>query len=135
MSEVCPYAEVKVNMDKLMSIADDDQISKVNEYADTIENFFDTPERKEDATILQEFAKEEPRKSWESYKDDFGEIDLENVEDAIEPVEEEVDDAVEAVEEEDVVSEDAEIEPVEEEVEVVEDAIEPVDEDVVSEDA
>ena len=135
MSEVCPYAEVKVNMDKLMSIADDDQISKVNEYADTIENFFDTPERKEDATIFQEFAKEEPRKSWESYKDDFGEIDLENVEDAIEPVEEEVDDAVEAVEEEDVVSEDAEIEPVEEEVEVVEDAIEPVDEDVVSEDA
>ena len=135
MSEVCPYAEVKVNMDKLMSIADDDQISKVNEYADTIENFFDTPERKEDATIFQEFAKEEPRKSWESYKDDFGEIDLENVEDAIEPVEEEVDDAVEAVEEEDVVSEDAEIEPDEEEVEVVEDTIEPVDEDVVSEDA
>ena len=136
MSEVCPYAEVKVNMDKLMSIADDDQISKVNEYADTIENFFDTPERKEDATILQEFAKEEPRKSWESYKDDFGEIDLENVEDAIEPVEEEVDDAVEAVEGEDVVSEDAEIEPDEEEVEVVEDAIEPVEEeDVVSEDA
>ena len=135
MSEVCPYAEVKVNMDKLMSIADDDQISKVNEYADTIEKFFDTPERKEDATIFQEFAKEEPRKSWESYKDDFGEIDLENVEDAIEPVEEEVDDAVEAVEEEDVVSEDAEIEAVEEEVEVVEDAIEPVDEDVVSEDA
>ena len=135
MSEVCPYAEVKVNMDKLMSIADDDQISKVNEYADTIENFFDTPERKEDATIFQEFAKEEPRKSWESYKDDFGEIDLENVEDAIEPVEEEVDDAVEAVEEEDVVPEDAEIEPDEEEVEVVEDTIEPVDEDVVSEDA
>jgi len=135
MSEVCPYAEVKVNMDKLMSIADDDQISKVNEYADTIEKFFDTPERKEDATIFQEFAKEEPRKSWESYKEDFGEIDLENVEDAIEPVEEEVDDAVEAVDE-DVVSEDAEIEAVEEEVEVVEDAIEPVEEeDVVSEDA
>ena len=73
--EVVPYNEVKDQFEKVQTLPNDDEevAARVNEHIETIENYFDTPEMKEDETRTP-FAKGEPRASWDSYKDDFAEV-------------------------------------------------------------
>ena len=73
--EVVPYNEVKDHFEKVQALPNDDEevAARVNEHIETIENYFDTPEMKEDETRTP-FAKGEPRASWDSYKDDFAEV-------------------------------------------------------------
>ena len=128
--EVVCYDEVKPHMELLKGLPNDESLSiKINEYADEIEEFFNTDEKKADSEFTAEFAKDEPRKSWEHYTENFPEDIFEG---GIEPVEEvpeenaeieavEEDDLedvgeLEAVEEDDVVD-DGELEAVEDEVE------------------
>jgi len=133
--QVVPYNEVVETIQKFKGLEnlDDELANKINQYAEEIEEYFDTPEKREDDTVT-DFAKNEPRKSWEHYTDDFDftidELGSEQTEDAeddeIEPVEDELVDSIEPVEDELVdsiepVEEDEadEIEPVEETIEVV----------------
>ena len=98
--EVVSYDEVKPHMELLKSLPNDESLSvKINEYADEIEEFFNTDEKKADTEFSAEFAKDEPRKSWEHYTENFPEDIFEG---DLEPVEEEIPE------------ETAEIEPVEE---------------------
>ena len=105
-----------------MENADNESLStKVKEYESEIEEFFNTSDKREDSDFSAEFAKDEPRKSWESYTEDFPEDifsgDVESIGD-IEPVEDSEDDGeVEPVEEEEAVEDEGEIEPEPEEVE------------------
>ena len=129
--QIVPYDDVKEHMDILKAASEnDEELSlKVDEYMAEIEEFVNTADYEDEA---QEFAKDEPRKSWESYKSDFPEDVFENS-DAIEtgdiePVEEDVEEtSIEAAGED--VEEDVEetsIEPAEDE----EGSLEPVEEDV-----
>ena len=98
-NEVVSYGEARKNMDVLLeNAADESVLSKVKEYEAEIEEFFNTSDKREDADFSQEFAKDEPRKSWECYTDDFPEEilagDVESV-DEIEPADEPVVDDVE----------------------------------------
>ena len=122
--QVVPYNEVVETIQKFKGLEnlDDELANKINQYAEEIEEYFDTPEKREDDTVT-DFAKNEPRKSWEHYTDDFDftidELGSEQTEDAeddeIEPVEDELVDSIEPVEEDEA----DEIEPVEETIEVV----------------
>jgi DNA-directed RNA polymerase subunit B'/DNA-directed RNA polymerase subunit B len=134
--KVASYNEVIGNIEKLQELSKDDEnlAQKVNEHAATIENYYDTPERKEDESLVADFTKDEPRKSWESYKDDFGEVDFSDDGD-IEPVEDADEAGIELAEEEGdiepVEDDDGDIEPVEAEddgeIEVVEDDVEEIE--------
>ena len=98
-NEVVSYGEARKNMDVLLeNAADESVLSKVKEYEAEIEEFFNTSDKREDDDFSQEFAKDEPRKSWECYTDDFPEEilagDVESV-DEIEPADEPVVDDVE----------------------------------------
>ena len=66
--EVVPYNEVKDQFEKVQALPNDDEevAARVNEHIETIENYFDTPEMKEDETRTP-FAKGEPRASWDSF--------------------------------------------------------------------
>lgn len=76
--ELVPYNVVSENIKKLKEASEDDSelLVKVESYEGTVEKFFNTPELKDDDTFSVPFAKDEPRKSWESYKDDFVDFDL-----------------------------------------------------------
>ena len=131
-NEVVSYGEARKNMDVLLeNAADESVLSKVKEYEAEIEEFFNTSDKREDADFSQEFAKDEPRKSWECYTDDFPEEilagDVESV-DEIEPADEPV---VDDVEDEGVIEpEDAEGEGEIESVDVEDEGvIEPEDDD------
>ena len=80
--EVVSYEQVRKNMDILLeNTADESVLTKVKEYESEIEEFFNTSEKREDSDFSAEFAKDEPRQSWESYTADFPEEILEgNVE-------------------------------------------------------
>ncbi len=118
--EVVSYEKVRKNIDILLENADDESLStKVKEYESEIEEFFNTSDKREDSDFSAEFAKDEPRKSWESYTEDFPEDifsgDVESIGDIV-PVEDSEDDGeVEPVEE--AVEDEGEIEPEPEEVE------------------
>jgi hypothetical protein len=72
--EVVSYEKVRRNIDILLENADDESLStKVKEYESEIEEFFNTSDKREDSDFSEEFAKDEPRKSWESYTEDFPE--------------------------------------------------------------
>ena len=88
--KVVPYAEIIDVVDDLKAIEIDDEelAKKVDDYASLIEDYFDTPEMKENNEIEGSFKKGEPRKSWESYKDDFGDISFEETFEEIEEVSE-----------------------------------------------
>lgn len=119
--EIVSYNEVKENIEFLKGKTDDEALlTKINEFADEIEEFFDTPEKREDDEFSAEFAKEEPRKSWEYYTEDFPEDVFES---EAEPIEEAGE--IESAEDD---SEEVEIEPVEESPE--EDEIKPVEDDL-----
>ena len=118
--EVVSYEKVRKNIDILLENAADESVStKVKEYESEIEEFFNTSDKREDSDFSAEFAKDEPRKSWESYTEDFPEDifsgDVESIGDIV-PVEDSEDDGeVEPVEE--AVEDEGEIEPEPEEVE------------------
>ena len=142
--QVVTYDEVKPHMDILKVAAENDEqlSSKVDEYAAEIEEYFSVDENNTDE--VQDFAKDEPRKSWESYTEDFPQDVFEESEvadDAIEPVEEEIEEvAIESAEDvseeetdiepaDDVSEEEVNIEPVEEtDIEPVEEVIEDIEE-------
>ena len=92
--KVVPYYEVNETILKFKGLPDLDEelANKINQYADEIEEYFDTPEKREDDTVT-DFAKKEPRKSWEHYSDDFdfdiNDLNEENLVESVEPVEEE----------------------------------------------
>ena len=118
--EVAAYEKVRKNIDILLEkAADESVLNKVKEHESEIEEFFNTSEKREDSDFFEAFAKDEPRKSWDSYTDDFPEdIFADDVEsdDAVEPVEDngdegEVEPVAEAAEDE------GEIEPEIEEAE------------------
>jgi len=132
--EVVSYEKVRKNIDILLENAADESVStKVKEYESEIEEFFNTSDKREDSDFSEEFAKDEPRKSWESYTEDFpedifsGDVesigDIEPVEDSedegeVEPVEEAVEDEGEIEPEPEEVESEGEIEPDEDEGEV-----------------
>ena len=135
--QVVAYDDVKLHMDILKVAAENDEqlSSKVDEYAAEIEEYFSVDENNTDE--VQDFAKGEPRKSWESYTEDFPQDVFEESEaadGAIELIEEESEEvAIESAEE--VSEEETDIEPIEEiDIEPVEDvseeetSIEPVEE-------
>ncbi len=125
--EVVSYEQVRKNMDILLeNTADESVLTKVKEYESEIEEFFNTSEKREDSDFSAEFAKDEPRQSWESYTADFPEEILEgNVESGeIEAADEPVVDDEGEIESVDV--EDGEVEPQESENEG---EIEPEDDD------
>ena len=125
--EVVSYEQVRKNMDILLeNTADESVLTKVKEYESEIEEFFNTSEKREDSDFSAEFAKDEPRQSWESYTADFPEEILEgNVESGeIEAADEPVVDDEGEIESADV--EDGEVEPQESENEG---EIEPEDDD------
>ena len=142
--QVVTYDEVKPHMDILKVAAENDEqlSSKVDDYAAEIEEYFSVDENNTDE--VQDFAKDEPRKSWESYTEDFPQDVFEESEvadDAIEPVEEEIEEvAIESAEDvseeetdiepaDDVSEEEVNIEPVEEtDIEPVEEVIEDIEE-------
>ena len=70
--QVVPYNEVVETIQKFKGLEnlDDELANKINQYAEEIEEYFDTPEKREDDTVT-DFAKNEPRKSWEHYTDDY----------------------------------------------------------------
>ena len=121
---VVPFSDVEKNIKAIKSIPNKtaEAEERINEFVAEIENYFDSPELKNDESLSVKFNSGEPRKSWISYKKDFPKINLKELvavsEDEIEPVEES---AAEPVEEEIV---DA-VEPVED---VEESAVEPVEE-------
>ncbi|WP_367263002.1 DNA-directed RNA polymerase subunit B [Methanobrevibacter sp.] len=136
--KVAPYYEVIGRIEKLQELSKDDEdlAQKVNEHADAIESYYDTPESKEDESLVADFTKDEPRKSWESYKDDFGEVDFTD-DGEIEPVEAVEDETgIELAEDEGDIEpvdaeDDGDIEPVD--AEDGEGDIEPAEEDDVEE--
>ena len=120
--KVVSYEEVRKNIDILLENAADESVStKVKEHESEIEEFFNTSDKREDSDFSEEFAKEEPRKSWESYTNDFPEDifsgDVESSGD-IEPVDEAVEDEGELEPEPEEVESEGEIEPDEDEGEV-----------------
>ena len=120
--KVVSYEEVRKNIDILLENAADESVStKVKEHESEIEEFFNTSDKREDSDFSEEFAKEEPRKSWESYTKDFPEDifsgDVESSGD-IEPVDEAVEDEGELEPEPEEVESEGEIEPDEDEGEV-----------------
>jgi DNA-directed RNA polymerase subunit B'/DNA-directed RNA polymerase subunit B len=140
--KIVSYEEVRKNMDVLIDNAPDESVlTKVKGYESEIEEFFNTSEKREDSDFSEEFTKDEPRKSWESYTEDFpegifeGNLESGEIEVADEPVVDDVEDAGEIeVADEPVVDdvEDAgEIEVADEPVvdDVEEGAIESADED------
>ncbi len=118
---VVSYPEVKKHMEHLIEQAQDNEevTEKINEHKDNIEKFFNTLELKEDSSFFAEFAKDEPRASWNHFTDDFHENIFENI---LKPEEEEMEAAAEEVEEteiEEPVTEDVEEAEIEEPVEEV----------------
>ena len=117
---VVSYPEVKKHMEHLIEQAQDNEevMEKINEHKDNIEKFFNTLELKEDSSFFAEFAKDEPRASWNHFTEDFHENIFEDI---LKPEEEEMEPAAEEVEETEIE------EPVTEDVEEAE-IEEPVDE-------
>ena len=82
---VVSYQKVINHIDVLKNYADDEvSMAKIRGYAIEIEEFFDANGNRNNEEFFVEFAKEEPRKSWEHYTDDFPE-DI--FDDLIEPIE------------------------------------------------
>ena len=112
---VVSYPEVKKHMEHLIEQAQDNEevMEKINEHKDNIEKFFNTLELKEDSSFFAEFAKDEPRASWNHFTDDFHEIIFEKLLKAEEDeIEEPVTEDVEEAEIEEPVEEVSEIETV-----------------------
>ena len=89
---VVPLNEIEGNITKLKEIAKNNEklTIKINDYASEIEKFCASFDGEED--IYSEFAKDEPRGSWEYYKSDFPNVTLDQLaETGIESVEEEPD--------------------------------------------
>ena len=132
--EVVSHDEVRKNIEILKENADDNSVSKVEQYEAEIEEFFNTA-LSEKFEFPIEFAKDEPRQSWESYTEDFDE-GIFAADDAgdIEPVEEDAaeDDELEVADEgeiePEVVEEEGSIEPEDDEG-----AIEPEDDEGIIE--
>ena len=133
--EVIPYEEAEDKIEHLKGIpADESVVAKVNKYADEIAEYFENEKRVAETEFPVEFAKGEPRKSWEHYTDDFPE-DIFDTE--IESIE--IEDS--QAEEEAVIEDAGEIESVDDDIEDVdvediEDAgeIESVDDDIEDDD-
>ena len=100
---VVPFNEVNPVINDLREKSADNEelLEKVNSHAANIDSYFDDEELKNDDELLVRFNSQEPRKSWESHKDDF-DLDENSQEYEIEPVEE-VEEAgdIEPVEDED----------------------------------
>jgi len=139
INEVVPFEEIEERINHLKGIpADEAVVIKVSEYADEIAEYFENEKRVADTEFPVAFSKDEPRKSWEKYTDDFPEdifdtelepvvdVEEESIEDAdeIESVEEEAIEPVEDDVEEESIEDAGEIEVAEEE-----DAIEAVEDD------
>ncbi len=139
INEVVPFEEIEERINHLKGIpADEAVVIKVSEYADEIAEYFENEKRVADTEFPVAFSKDEPRKSWEKYTDDFPEdifdtelepvvdVEEESIEDAdeIESVEEEAIEPVEDDVEEESIEDAGEIEVAEEE-----DAIETVEDD------
>ncbi len=102
-NNVVPFNEVNPVINDLREKSADNEelLEKVNSHAANIDSYFDDEELKNDDELFVRFNPQEPRKSWESHKDDF-DLDENSQEDEIEPVEE-VEEAgdIEPVEDED----------------------------------
>ena len=114
-NEVVSIDEVKQNIEILKNNTSDESVlNKINNHESEIVEFCDFVSEKDDFTFPVGFAKDEPRKSWEFYTEDFPEDVFENnvssTEDSgdIEPVEDEGD--IVSVED-DVVEDDGDIVP------------------------
>ena len=135
--EVAAYEKVRKNIDILLEkAADESVLNKVKEQKSENERSLKNKKKREDFDCIEAFAKDEPRKSWDSYTDDFPEdIFADDVEsdDAVEPVEDngdegEVEPVAEAAEDEGEIEPETEEEESEGEIEPDEDEgeVEPV---------
>jgi len=85
IDEVVAYEYVKGRIEHLKGIPAVESVSiKVLEYADEIAEYFENEKRVNETDFPVAFSKDEPRRSWEHYTDDFPE-DI--FDDLIEPVE------------------------------------------------
>ena len=121
IDEVVPFEEIEERINHLKGVpAEEAVVIKVSEYADEIAEYFENEKRVADTEFPVAFSKDEPRKSWEQYTDDFQE-DIFDIELPVEDVEEEG--AIESVEE-DSIEDAGKIEAAEEEDDFEEDSIE-----------
>ena len=97
--EVVPYREIRKRIDLLYAYDNDEYLqNKIEGYEKDVEKFFNKPELKKDNEFFHEFAKDEPRKSWEHFTDDgfpedlFDDVEIEDMGEIEidEPAEEEV---------------------------------------------
>ena len=114
-NEVVSYDEVMEHANLLKSLPNDESLAaKINGYADDIEAFFkNDDEKKADSEFSADFAKDEPRKSWEHYTENFPEDIFEG---GLEPVDDELEEAteIEPVVDDDELDDASEIASVEE---------------------
>ena len=97
--EVVPYREIRKRIDLLSAYDNDEYLqTKIDGYEKDVEKFFNKPELKQDNEFFHEFAKDEPRKSWEHFTEDgfpkdlFDDVEIEDINEIEidEPVEEEI---------------------------------------------
>ncbi len=113
VDEVVPFEDVESNINVLKEAAGDNEelIKKVNDFETRIIEYTDSFDDKDE--IYQSFTKDEPRPSWDSYTDDFPEINLDElVEDDEGDLEVAGDDVSDEI---DVVDDEGDLEAVEEE--------------------
>ena len=74
IDEVVPFEEIEERINHLKGVpAEEAVVIKVSEYADEIAEYFENEKRVADTEFPVAFSKDEPRKSWEKYTDDFPE--------------------------------------------------------------
>ena len=93
--QVVPFDEVNNHIEILKENTDDETVlDKINTYEEEIVNFIDSIKNEDDVDFPVDFAKDEPRNSWESHSADFPQDIFENAgisqdEGPIAPVDEE----------------------------------------------
>ena len=93
--QVVPFDEVNNHIEILKENTDDETVlDKINTYKEEIVNFIDSIKNEDDVDFPVDFAKDEPRNSWESHSADFPQDIFENAgisqdEGPIAPVDEE----------------------------------------------
>ena len=86
-NQIVSYDEVKEHVEILKKNTEDQSVlDKINSFEEEIIEFNDFVKDQDDFTFPADFAKEEPRKSWESYKKDFDEDIFENGEELSEDI-------------------------------------------------
>ena len=71
---LAPFNHVKDVIEQAIEAADEETLEKIKEQIEHIENYFDTPELKEDDSLNVPFKKDKRRAKWKSLKKDLPEF-------------------------------------------------------------